>query len=131
MAVVLLKLDTGEDVLASDNGTDYKAYVKTGAVAPGGQIAQLGSTRESYLVARVRVATDLRLTAIRDFGLGSQVSDVSLAAGGTEVRVIKKFEDSRLADAAAVQFQLGDAVAIASTWSLDQLYAQEQDEGET
>jgi hypothetical protein len=81
-------------------------------------------------VARESSGVSLTLTIDRDFGLEEQTSTVDLTATATETRVIRKFEAAATADATVLQFQIGDATLIASTWSLEALHVSSDEEGD-
>jgi len=126
---LILKLDTG----TADDGELFAAYVKSYAIPPGGAIAQLGVAAQigqPILVARQSAGITLQLTIDRDFGLETQTSTVLLTQAASEPRVIRKFEGGAMADATVLQFQVGDAAAVASTWSLDALHVSSTDEGD-
>lgn len=126
--MLLMCDDTTKDV---DEDEAYKAYIKTRAVAPGGDVSVLGGYREPQIVAKARAATTLQLTLIKDFGVFESPSTVSLAPAGAETRVIRKFEGGTIADAKTVECIIGDVEAVASQWAVDQLTLKPLVEGES
>jgi hypothetical protein len=114
---VIWKCDT---TALDDAGTAYQAYIKTRPIkiAPLGQNVGVGQT---FLLAKEGSAT-ITQTLDRDYGAETRTSTVTtVAETGTQTRVLKKFEGSDLAAAGTVQIQIGDASALAKTWSLDGL----------
>lgn len=111
------RLDTSA---LDDAGTAFQAYLKSRPLRIG--LGQNVSVGQSILVAKVATGVTITQTLDRNYGLETRTSTTSLTASGSETRVITKFEASDLAQAAAVQVQLGDASAVASAqWALDAL----------
>ena len=73
------------------------------------------------LMAKVQTGVTLTLTLDRNHGEETRTSTASLTAAGTETRKLVKFEGSDIAECDVIQFQIGDAAAIDSTWTLDAL----------
>lgn len=104
-----------------DAGTSFQAYLKTKPlrIAPLGQNMGVG---QSILVGKALDGVTITQTLDRDYGLETRTSSCLLTpTSAGESRVIKKFEASELAQAGAVQVQLGDAAAQTGAWSLDLL----------
>lgn len=119
------KCDTG----TTDNGTNYQAYIKTKFYTPWG-LGRKGALAEEAVLAAEAGSATIQLTVIRDAENAEPLtSTVSLAAGGTESRVIRQFDDSRAPDCKAIQFQIGDAAAVDASWNLDALTARWVDAG--
>jgi hypothetical protein len=57
----------------------------------------------------------------RDFGKETRSASVSLAAAGSETRVVKKVEGSEMGEADVIQMTVGDSAASTATWTLDAL----------
>lgn len=117
-ASAIWKCDT---TALDDAGTAFQAYAKTKPLRLGlfGQNVAIG---QSVLLAKAATGVTITQTLDRNYGLETRTSTVSLTADGSESRVIKKFEASDLAQAAAVQVQLGDSAAVATAqWALDAL----------
>ena len=112
---VIWKLDTTD---LDDAGTSFQAYIKSKPLrlAPIGQNVAVG---QSIVVAKALSGVTITQTLDRDYGLETRTSTALLTASGSETRVIKKFEASDLAQAGAVQVQLGDGAAQNGAWSLD------------
>lgn len=112
------KADTGVD----DVGTAYKAYITTKAQEPGGA-GFYGGVGDSYLLAKAAVGVMITDTITADFGLQTQTGVASLTpTEHNETRVSKRLEGSALhGDVKFTQHTIGDAVAVANTWTLDRL----------
>jgi hypothetical protein len=118
------------DDVQTDNGTNFQAYVKTRSVSGFGKKLKVG---ESTLVASHASAVDvaIRQTIITDFGVVSdRTADVTLLAADTGLTLIKKFDDSKCADAKSIQLQLGDSAAAATKWEMRLLYVPVWAEGD-
>ncbi len=75
----------------------------------------------AYVQAQVSTGTEIHLTISRDFGRESRTFTKALNPHGTQTRVRAKYETASTVDATAVQFTIGDAVAIANAWEIDQV----------
>jgi hypothetical protein len=117
-SAVLLKCDTTD---TTDNAQNFQAYVKSRPL----DIQQFGDNvglGVSSLLADPATGVNITLSMIRDYGLETRTSAVSLTAAASETKVIRKFEDSEIAGAGVVQVQLGDSAAVAATqWKLHEL----------
>lgn len=118
----LLRGDTTD---LDDSGTTYQAIVKTRPIAANNGKPFRVTT--PYLLAKVQDGVTLTVTADGDFGRIVKPSTVSLtptadelAAGAT--RVIRRVEGLDLTDVTYIQFQVGDAAAIAKGWTVERLY---------
>ncbi len=112
------ELDTSA---TDDAGTDFQAYVKTKPLDLG-SLGQNFSVGQTVLTAKAATGVTITQTLDRNYGLETRTSTAVLTASGTETRVIKKFEASDLAQAAAVQISLGETTATdQALWSLDAL----------
>lgn len=125
----LTKLDNPDE--NTDVGIPFRAYIRSRAIPPSGKITELGQIQDPLLVAEAKDDTEIQLTIVSDFDKGTQNSTVDLTPSGSEKNVIRKFDGAATADAAALQFELGDALAVASQWSLDMLHVPVHDEGDT
>lgn len=105
-------------------GVTFQAYVqsKAWAVRPWHQDKIL---KRAYLVAAAQAATTIGLSTVRNFGDETdRTSSVSIAAVGSETRVMRKFEDIGLAEAYTFQIRIGDPAAVAiAPWVLDMFTA--------
>jgi hypothetical protein len=111
----LLKGDDASD--ADDNGTDFQAYVESGAF--GADDSHLDKqVLKSWVIAEALSVT-LQQAFIRMSGDETNRTDtVSLAAAGSETVVRRKFEAAELQDAPWFQVRLGDASAQEGCWIL-------------
>lgn len=115
----LLKADTSD---ATDNGTQFQAYVQSGGIVVDPLIVNKALVR-SHLLAKAASGVTLTQTLIRNFGDETSRTDtVSLTAAGSETRVLRKFEAAALQDACVFQVRIGDASASSSQWTLDRWY---------
>lgn len=119
------KCDTG----TTDAGTTYQAYIKSKDYIPRGIGKKITMAEEAVLAAEVATGVTVQLSVIRDFAAETLTSTLLLTADGTETRVIKQFDDSRVAEAKAVQFQIGDSAAVDSSWNLDAVIARLTESG--
>jgi hypothetical protein len=113
---VIWKCDTAA---LDDAGTAYQAYIKTRPIkiAPLGQNIGVGQTH--LLGSAAGVTTNITQTVDRDYGLETRTATVSLLIGSSQSRVLAKVEGSDMAGAGTLQFQWGDASALANGWTLD------------
>ena len=86
--------------------------------------------QEEALVSALAASVTLTLSIISDFGKDTTTHTCSIAADASETRVTRMFEDSRVALADALQFQIGDGSAAANAWTLDMVQAPLIDEGD-
>ena len=103
-----------------DAGTSFQAYIKTKPL----RLAQLGQNvgiGQSVMVAKTGDGITITQTLDRDYGLETRTSTALLTPEASETRVIRKFQASELAQAGAVQVQLGDGAAQTGAWSIDLL----------
>lgn len=112
---VIWKCDTAD---TDDATTAFQAYVKTKPipVAPIGLNVGVGQT---HLLAKVAAGVTITQTIDRDYGIETRTSTVLLTADASETRTVKKFEGSEMEGAGTLQFQWGDASALANAWTLD------------
>lgn len=115
-AVRLWKADVGTD----DNGTAFQAYVITKAMEPGGPGFR-GEVGDAVLLAKVSTGVTITATVTADFGIQTEAGTALLTASASETRVSKVLEGTALAGVSFVQYQLGDASAVANSWTLDRL----------
>jgi len=113
----MYKADT---TATSDNTIPFQAYVVTRPYTLGGE-AQRFTVHYPTLTAEVSSGVTITVTISRDYGLETKSGTVSLTAAGSETRVRRKAEGAALAGCQAVQFQIGDASAVANSWKLDRL----------
>lgn len=114
---LLWKCDTST---TTDAGTAFQAYATTKPLPTSASFAKRIGTDEPYLLAKAQAATSIQVTVEQDFGrITARSATVSIAAAGSETRVIKKLEGLETAGASMVQLTIGDASAVASAWTLD------------
>lgn len=105
----------------TDNGTAFRAYVVTRPVEPGGTGFR-GRCEDAVLLAPAASGVTITATAIPDFdSTYAKTGTALLTPSGSESRVQRRLEDSRVGGAYAVQYQIGDAAAISNSWALDRL----------
>ena len=90
---------------------------------PWGMGKKGGMAEEAILAAEVGTGVTITLTVDRDFETETLTSTLLLTADGSESRIIKQFDDSRVAEAKCIQFRVGDAAAADVAWNLDALIA--------
>ncbi len=112
----LLKCDTST---TNDAGTNFAASVTSRPIQTSADLGVNVGVGNSFLLAKVASGVTITQTLVRDFGLESRTSTVSLTAAASETRVLRKFEASDLAEAGIVQVTVGDASAASNTWTLD------------
>ena len=118
-SATLLKLDVSATL--TDNGTTYQAYAKSRSLLPSAELGQNLSAFEPHLEAKAQTGT-ITVTYDRDFGAETTSATVSLAASGTETRILRKVEGAQIADAGVIQVQIGDGAAQSiAAWTLDAL----------
>lgn len=112
------KADTGTD----DNGAAFKAYVVTKAVEPGGP-GFFGEVSDSILLAKSGSGVTISDMVIPDFdSTRAKTGTCLLTATGSETRVSRRIEDSGFGeDVSFIQHQIGDAAAVANSWTLDRI----------
>ncbi len=109
------KCDTAD---LDDAGTAFQAYVKTKPIA----IATLGmnvGVGQTHLLARAASGVTITQTIDRDYGLETRTATCLLTAAGSETRVLRQIEGSDMSQAGTLQFQWGDATAVANSWTLE------------
>ena len=121
----LLKYD---ESVHTDAGTQFQAYVTSGAIAVSTTALQV---LRSYVVAGASSGTTIRQWFLRNTqDETARYGDVTLTGVGAQATVLKKVEDIALQDAWAVQVQIGDAAAQDAQWHLEQWRGTLQPEGE-
>jgi hypothetical protein len=104
----------------ADGSTDFQGYVTSRVFEPDPSHFNTRLT-ESYLYGRATSDVEITQTLARNYGdRPDATSRVTLTATHVQTRILKKFEDSVLADAHAIQVTLGDAAAVSNNWTLDQ-----------
>lgn len=112
---VLYQCDTAA---TDDAGTAFQAYVDLPDTHFGG-IGNLCAVGEPIIIGSAG-SQSIAASMIRDYGSETRgPSSVSMAASGTETRVLRVVEAMETADASAVRVRIGDSAAVASAWTLD------------
>lgn len=118
------KCDTG----TTDNGTNFRAYVRTKPYALGSLFDRFG-LMGAVLLGLANAATTITVKLIRDYGLESRTFTTSLApSAAAESRVTKIVDDVDISTCHSVQVEYGDASASAQEWTLDTLAFRFRDE---
>lgn len=102
-----------------DDVTPYQAYVEKSVAPVPGAKYKVGP---GYITADPGVGVSLQQTITPDFGVtaGKAVS-VSLTPKGVETKVFVQAEDGILGGLSkSCTLRLGDAVAVANTWNIDE-----------
>lgn len=109
--------DTGTD----DSGTAYTATVTSKPYVMSTAIDHF-EVASAALLAKVSASTSVTMSVSRDFGLETPqtVSNISLAASGSETDVIKYLDNLYGAEMRVGQFSVTDGASIGS-WELNQL----------
>jgi hypothetical protein len=80
------------------------------------------TVKGAYILAEAAAGVTLSLGLIPDYDADAsavRTFTVSLAASGTETRVIREIDGAETAEVRALQVSIGDAAAVASQWSVD------------
>lgn len=122
-AAPLIKHDVST-VTDGDDGTAYQAYITSRAIMGRRErdsvMIKVINQGKSWLEALAAFGVKIRQTLIPNYGgQADRTSDVVLSPDNNQTRVVKRFEDSALADAKVVQVKLGDAAAVANLWTID------------
>jgi hypothetical protein len=116
-------LATGTTLYRGDYGTKdgsaaYQAYIKLPLRTPAGALRKAEMLKPE-LMATAQATTSIQVKTVGDFGLTSLTPTVSIAAVSSETHVIRKVEGAQCGDITTIQYTLGDASALDSTWNLD------------
>lgn len=113
------KCDTAD---TDDAGNFFQAYVDTKSYAPWGLDRKGGMTGEASVIAGVQPGVSIQLTIYRDEGAEagpSQANLTDLSDSASALKVISKFENSRMADSISFRCRVGDSQAVSNAWNLD------------
>lgn len=115
----LLRGDTSD---LDDSGTTFQALVKTRPIML--KEGQKFRATHPKLLAKVADGVTLTITADLDFGKSTQTATVDLSPAADEASSTRVFREIAidLSGATSVQLQIGDAAAIAKTWTLERLW---------
>lgn len=112
----IFRCDTSD---LDDNSAAYQAYVTSRPLLTTVDLLKKVGIEESTLITKAQAATNLTVTINRDFGKETRAQTVSIAAVASETRVIQKVGASEMGEADVVQMTIGDASALANTWTVD------------
>lgn len=113
----------------SDFATAFQSYVLTAPSAPAG-LGNNAKTEPPSLMATTAAGVTISCDVIPDFDTSRKKnSTASLTAVNSESRKQVKFEQADLGGFGVVQYQIGDAAAVAAAWTLDAFAAPVQSEG--
>lgn len=112
----ICKCDTGTD----DLGTPYRAYVITRAEDPGGN-GYDGEAGDPILLAKAAEGVTITDTILCDYGIQSSPGSCSLSPEKTETRVTRRIQGAGISGVSTIQHQIGDAIAVSNSWTLDQI----------
>jgi hypothetical protein len=119
-ATSLLRYDP---TVTSDNTVAFRGYVRSRAYE-GADVMKLKQVQRAYVLAEASTGVTVTLGLIRNFGDESTRTDTALlTAAGSETRLLKRFESPDLVDAYVMQFEIGDASATASAFTLERFGA--------
>lgn len=108
----------------TDNGTSYRAKVRTKPFWPGNLLNQV-EILSGVLLVSAESPTDASISvkAIRDFGLETKTVSTVINPTSTEEYVIKQLDDLSFAELYAVQLEIGDleTTFVASDWKANAL----------
>lgn len=104
----------------TDASTAYQAYLTTKPIYVTGDIRRYVGLGEPSVIAKVGTPT-LTVTMSRDFGVETRSGTTTIAAVGSETRVIKKVEGLEWEQVRVAQVTVGDGSALDSAWTLDGL----------
>lgn len=99
------RLDVGQD----DNGNKYRAVIKTKPYIMGGLLNKWGGMASALMATSVTdPSVEINIKMIRDFGVESTQITTNFLPLKSEDIVIKRFDDSRMSDATAIQIEFSD-----------------------
>ena len=110
--------DTG----TTDNSVAYTATITTKPYWLR-SILQRFIVHSAGLIAKAVASSQVTLKCFRDFEAETTatVSDISLAASGSETSVIKYIDNLKGNELSVVQFQMTDPTTVSAQWRVDQL----------
>lgn len=115
------------DIGTTDSGTPFRAYLRTKPYIIGGLWNKFG-LMAAALIALATNAVNLTITMIRNFGVEQRSVSISLTPFGSESNVVKPIDNASMSDLNVIQLEYGDATAVDSSWSVDQMVFKIRDE---
>lgn len=114
------------DTSNTDNAIAYTSKIKTKPYWLK-SVLQKFKIAAGAIIAKARASAQITLKVYRDFELEttSTISDVSLAATGTETSVIKHLDQVQGSDLKVAQFEFSDPTTVSAQWTLNQLILSE------
>ena len=114
--------DTG----TTDNSVAYTATITTKPYWMKGILHRF-IVHSAALIAKAVASSQITVKCMRDFEIEttSTVSDISLAASGTETNVIKYLDNLKGSELQVAQFQFTDPTTVSAQWQLNQLSVRE------
>jgi hypothetical protein len=106
-----------DESVNQDNSVSFQSYVTSG---PRFVENAHVSLVQPYVMADAASAVTIRHRLIRNAGLETRDTTLTLTAEGSETIVLKKAEDAAMNDAWTLQVQLGDASSANVHWLLHQ-----------
>lgn len=114
-----------------DNGTAFQAYVKTKSLVPSSTLRKFTGVGDATMTCKAVSGGTLRLVMDADFGLRTEVDDVSIAPEAQETHVTRTFRAAQTTDLGVVQMQIGDIDAtLCDSWSIDAISVDVSVEGD-
>jgi hypothetical protein len=104
----------------TDGATNYAAFVTAAPILPTGAQAQF-RVGNPVLIATPAEATNLRVSATRDFGEETRFAEVQISPNGNATRVVRTIEGLVQGDVTALEITVGDALATDKLWQVDAL----------
>jgi hypothetical protein len=119
------------DVFNSDNGTSYRAYIRTRAYTLA-EVIRRGGVMSGIVEADADAGITLTLKLIRDYGMETTTVTALLTASGSETVVTVPVDDAFISEAKVVQFEIGDASAVTvAPWQLHRMVFNLRPEGKS
>ena len=115
--------DTG----TTDNSVAYTATIRTKPYWLK-SILQKFLVHAAGLIAKAVASSQVTLKCIRDFEAETTttITDISLAAAGTETNIIKILDELEGSEMSVVQFEFTDPTTVSAQWQLNQLVVNEE-----
>lgn len=108
------------DPLVLGSERPFQAYIQTKPYQFAGE-GRYFTTTHPILLAAASLGVDIQVTCVKDFGLESRTSTVTLSPEASETRVSRVALDGAMDHAEYLSFTLGDAEAVSNAWTLDKL----------
>lgn len=116
------KIQKCDSSATTDDGATFQAYVETRPIVPANVMGKNLGAGAAVLVAKAATGVTIQLTYIRDYGIESPTSSVSLTPAGAEPYVVRTFDGAGVEGAMVLQVRIGDGGASGAAWTLDALF---------